>query len=105
MTTISNDWPATIAEPEATPEVLDEIRKRFYRAGTSTSPVGNLESWIASANDVPELLAEITRLRAELEPTAKARAKLAAIRALCETPGINVMGADIIAIINPEETP
>jgi len=25
--------------------------------------------------------------------------------ALCETPGINVMGADIIAIINPEETP
>jgi C4-dicarboxylate-specific signal transduction histidine kinase len=87
---------------------LEEARKRFYRAGTSTSLVRNLESWIDSANDVPYLLALVEsvrehRRRAE-ERAEQAEAKVAEIRALCETPGINVMGTDIIAILSPEES-
>jgi hypothetical protein len=53
----------------------------------------------------------VTELRRRLAPMERLQANLrsaepvlAAIRALCETPGINVMGADIIAIISPEES-
>ena len=45
---------------------LDEARKRYCQAGTSPNLARSLESWIASANDVPELVAEVVRLRAEL---------------------------------------
>lgn len=53
---------------------LDEIRERLRRAKNASEfgePVNEVEAWASCGVDVPDLLAEVVRLRSELDAAMK----------------------------------
>jgi len=82
------------ARPESSHEVFQQCLKVITEHE-------NAITWDTTCLSCARVL---DRAYAETCRAERAEAKLAEIRALCETPGINVMGADIIAILSPEES-